>query len=125
MKNSNYALNSECVALYNYTGEVGDLSFSEGDVIKVHKDEGEWWEGSCRGEQGLFPANYVKKKETEVRVGLFCFYSREYHLPNIKQLPPTQATKELMNSYTSFDGLKGYGSIAHEAKPNGLLTRGP
>ena len=57
---------SECVALYNYTGEVGDLSFSEGDVIKVHKDEGEWWEGSCRGEQGLFPANYVKKKETEV-----------------------------------------------------------
>ena len=21
--------------------------------------------------------------------------------------------------------LKGYGSIAHEAKPNGLLTRGP
>ncbi|XP_020620179.1 intersectin-1-like isoform X2 [Orbicella faveolata] len=56
----------ECVALYSYTGEVGDLSFSEGDVIKVHKDEGEWWEGSCRGEQGLFPANYVKKKDTEV-----------------------------------------------------------
>ena len=22
-------------------------------------------------------------------------------------------------------GRKGYGSIAHEAKPNGLLTRGP
>ena len=56
------------MALYNYTGEVGDLSFSEGDVIKVHKDEGEWWEGSCRGEQGLFPANYVKKKDTEVTV---------------------------------------------------------
>ena len=59
---------SECVALYNYTGEVGDLSFKEGDVINVHKDEGEWWEGSCKGEQGLFPANYVKKKEVEVCV---------------------------------------------------------
>lgn len=57
---------SECVAVYNYAGEAGDLCFSEGDVIKVYKDEGEWWEGSCRGEQGLFPANYVKKRETEV-----------------------------------------------------------
>jgi len=61
------SLSSECIALYNYTGEVGDLSFKEGDVIKVHKDEGEWWEGSCKGEQGLFPANYVKKKEVEVQ----------------------------------------------------------
>ena len=61
-------LYSECIALYNYTGEVGDLSFKEGDVINVHKDEGEWWEGSCKGEQGLFPANYVKKKEVEVCV---------------------------------------------------------
>ena len=58
---------SECIALYNYTGEAGDLSFSEGDVINVHKDEGEWWEGSCSlGEKGLFPANYVKRKDTEV-----------------------------------------------------------
>lgn len=55
----------ECVALYNYTGEAGDLSFSEGDVIKVYEDEGEWWKGNCQGEQGLFPANYVKKRETE------------------------------------------------------------
>lgn len=61
---------SECVAVYNYTGEAGDLCFSEGDVIKVYKDEGEWWEGSCRGEQGLFPANYVKKRETEVLMKL-------------------------------------------------------
>ena len=59
---------SECVALYNYTGEAGDLSFSEGDVIKVYEDEGEWWKGNCQGEQGLFPANYVKKRETEVHV---------------------------------------------------------
>ena len=61
-------LNSECIALYSYTGEVGDLSFKEGDAIKVYKDEGEWWEGICNGQQGLFPANYVKKKEIEVHV---------------------------------------------------------
>lgn len=65
-------LAAECVALYDYTGEAGDLSFTAGDVIKVHKDEGEWWEGSCNGEEGLFPANYVKKKDVEVTfVSLF------------------------------------------------------
>ena len=63
---------AECVALYDYTGEAGDLSFTAGDVIKVQKDEGEWWEGSCNGEEGLFPANYVKKKDVEVAfVSLF------------------------------------------------------
>ena len=65
-------LAAECVALYDYTGEAGDLCFTAGDVIKVHKDEGEWWEGSCNGEEGLFPANYVKKKDVEVTfVSLF------------------------------------------------------
>ena len=68
-----YLLISECVALYSYAGEAGDLSFTEGDVIKVHKDDGEWWEGSCKGEQGLFPANYVKKKDIiEVWYDLKC-----------------------------------------------------
>ena len=62
------ALNLECIALYSYAGVAGDLSFTEGDIIKVHKDEGDWWEGSCNGQEGLFPANYVKKKDTEVHV---------------------------------------------------------
>ena len=62
-------LAAECVALYDYSGEAGDLSFIAGDVIQVHKDEGEWWEGSCNGEKGLFPANYVKKKDVEVTFG--------------------------------------------------------
>ena len=61
-----FLMPAECVAIYDYTGEAGDLSFTAGDVIKVHKDEGEWWEGSCNGEEGLFPANYVKKKDVEV-----------------------------------------------------------
>eukprot|EP00794_Sanderia_malayensis_P000125 gene125-736_t len=53
----------ECVALFDYSGIEGDLTFNEGDVIKVTKKESDWWEGVLRGECGFFPANYVKAKE--------------------------------------------------------------
>eukprot|EP00795_Rhopilema_esculentum_P017568 gene17568-9199_t len=53
----------ECSALFDYAGPAGDLSFSEGDVIKITKKEGDWWEGYLKGECGFFPANYVKMKE--------------------------------------------------------------
>lgn len=56
----------ECIALYTYKGEAGDLSFQEGDVISITKSDGDWWEGSLSGLKGIFPANYVKMKETEV-----------------------------------------------------------
>ena len=59
---------TECVAMYNYAGEAGDLSFSEGDVIGVTMAEGDWWEGTCRGNAGTFPANYVKKREAKLEV---------------------------------------------------------
>ena len=59
----------ECSALFDYAGPAGDLSFSEGDVIKITKKEGDWWEGYLRGECGFFPANYVKMKEQpEVKI---------------------------------------------------------
>lgn len=56
---------TECVALFDYAGQVGDLSFSQGDVIKVTNMDPEvgWWEGSCNGSTGMFPANYVEKRE--------------------------------------------------------------
>lgn len=58
----------ECIALFDYVGLEGDLSFSEGDVIKITKKESDWWEGVLRNECGFFPANYVKVKEQpEVR----------------------------------------------------------
>ncbi|KAI1001488.1 hypothetical protein K3495_g6710 [Podosphaera aphanis] len=41
----------------------GDLSFRDGDVIKVIKktdSEDDWWEGELRGLRGTFPANYCK-----------------------------------------------------------------
>ncbi|GAB7348738.1 hypothetical protein MBLNU459_g7473t1 [Dothideomycetes sp. NU459] len=51
-------------ALYAFVGQNdGDLSFDEGDRIKVLKktdSTDDWWEGEIRGVAGSFPANYVK-----------------------------------------------------------------
>lgn len=52
------------VALYSFDGQSqGDLSFKEGDQIKVIKktdSTDDWWEGELRGVKGSFPANYCK-----------------------------------------------------------------
>lgn len=66
-----YFIKLEYVALYTYESpESGDLTFSVEDVVLVTEKEGEWWRG-CIGEQsGLFPSNYVKPKEKDVR--MFC-----------------------------------------------------
>ncbi|KAG0650376.1 Regulator of cytoskeleton and endocytosis [Hyphodiscus hymeniophilus] len=52
------------VALYAFKGEgQGDLSFQEGDKIKVVKktdSTDDWWEGELMGVRGSFPANYCK-----------------------------------------------------------------
>lgn len=56
------------MALYTYESpEPGDLTFREGDTILVSKREGEWWNGSIGDRTGLFPSNYVKPKEADVR----------------------------------------------------------
>ncbi|KAI5209231.1 hypothetical protein AUEXF2481DRAFT_27850 [Aureobasidium subglaciale EXF-2481] len=51
-------------AVYDFGGQgEGDLSFREGDRIKVVKKTGstdDWWEGEANGMVGSFPANYVK-----------------------------------------------------------------
>lgn len=51
-------------AMYSFVGqEVGDLSFSEGDRIKVIKKTNsmdDWWDGELRGHRGRFPANYCE-----------------------------------------------------------------
>lgn len=52
------------IALYSFDGQnQGDLSFKEGDQIKVVKKTDsvdDWWEGELRGVRGSFPANYCK-----------------------------------------------------------------
>lgn len=49
------------VALYDFAGEqTGDLPFKKGDIIIVSKKDGDWWTGTCKGREGIFPSNYVQ-----------------------------------------------------------------
>lgn len=51
-------------AIYSFDGmSIGDLSFKEGDRIKVTKkteSKDDWWEGELAGRKGSFPANYCE-----------------------------------------------------------------
>ena len=51
-------------ALYDFDAmNIGDLSFKEGDRIKIVKKTAsmqDWWDGELRGSQGAFPANYCQ-----------------------------------------------------------------
>lgn len=52
------------IAQYDFAGQgAGDLSFREGDRIKIVKKtqtDQDWWTGEIRGVKGSFPANYCK-----------------------------------------------------------------
>lgn len=48
-------------AVFAYEGlERGELSFSANDLIVVTREEGDWWEGQCKGATGTFPKKYVR-----------------------------------------------------------------
>lgn len=51
-------------AIYSFEGtSKGDLSFKEGDKIKIVKkteSKDDWWEGELKGIKGSFPANYCE-----------------------------------------------------------------
>lgn len=53
-------------ALYTFQGQAaGDLSFKEGDKIKVTRKTDsvdDWWEGELDGRKGEFPANYTMQQ---------------------------------------------------------------
>jgi len=51
----------QAVALYDYnTTDKDDLAFKEQDYITVLEHvSADWWKGSLRGKEGIFPANYV------------------------------------------------------------------
>ena len=36
-----------------------ELSLSEGDVVVVLGEEGDWWDGELRGRRGIFPKSYA------------------------------------------------------------------
>eukprot|EP01095_Lingulamoeba_sp_RSL-Kostka_P006267 TRINITY_DN195_c0_g1_i1.p1 TRINITY_DN195_c0_g1~~TRINITY_DN195_c0_g1_i1.p1 ORF type:complete len:1110 (+),score=492.52 TRINITY_DN195_c0_g1_i1:3702-7031(+) len=51
----------KCRALYPYEPhEPDELQLSEGDIIVIVEQQGDWWQGKLNGREGLFPANYVE-----------------------------------------------------------------
>lgn len=52
------------VAQYDFSGQgEGDLSFREGDRIRIVKKtatDQDWWVGELNGVKGSFPANYCR-----------------------------------------------------------------
>lgn len=54
---------NRCVARYAFTGDEGELTFSEGDVITlIEYVNEEWGRGCLNGQTGIFPLNFVKVK---------------------------------------------------------------
>lgn len=48
-------------ALYPFQAQdPQELGFNPGDVLTVHKQNGDWWEAELHGRRGLIPANYVQ-----------------------------------------------------------------
>uniref|UniRef100_A0AAF5DPD8 SH3 domain-containing protein n=2 Tax=Strongyloides stercoralis TaxID=6248 RepID=A0AAF5DPD8_STRER len=52
------------VALFEYEKQAEDeIGFEVDDIItNIEKVDVGWWRGTCKGETGLFPANYVKEQ---------------------------------------------------------------
>ena len=50
-------------AIYDYQAEDEDeLTFDPGELItQIDKFDEGWWKGTCRGQEGVFPANYVEE----------------------------------------------------------------
>ncbi|KAI2639440.1 hypothetical protein GGS21DRAFT_507692 [Xylaria nigripes] len=62
-KFASQSLGEFVVALYTFDGGAGDLSFREGDRIKIVKKTDtldDWWVGELDGVKGSFPANYCR-----------------------------------------------------------------
>lgn len=58
----------EYIAMYTYeSSEQGDLTFQQGDLILVTKKDGDWWTGMLGEKSGVFPSNYVRLKDSEVK----------------------------------------------------------
>lgn len=40
-------------------GEDNEISFKEGDQItNIEKVDPDWWQGKCKGQEGLFPGEH-------------------------------------------------------------------
>ncbi|OLL24241.1 [PSI+] inducibility protein 3, partial [Neolecta irregularis DAH-3] len=62
-----YAGIAQAEAMYAYTAtDQGDLALVPGDKITIIEYiNSDWWKGSCNGREGIFPANYVLKLDSQ------------------------------------------------------------
>ncbi|XP_043096222.1 SH3 domain-containing protein 19 isoform X3 [Puntigrus tetrazona] len=84
-----------CVARFDFEGEQGDeLSFSEGDVIRLKEYVGEEWaRGEVGGHAGIFPLNFVEVLED--------LPSMQKSVPNKIALPGMAGSPNTRMSYTA------------------------
>ncbi|ELP86591.1 hypothetical protein EIN_162250 [Entamoeba invadens IP1] len=48
-------------SLYDFDAtQENELSLTEGDVVDVLEENGDWWYGEINGKRGYFPSNYVR-----------------------------------------------------------------
>lgn len=93
-----------CVARFDFDGEQSDeLSFSEGDVIKLKEYVGEEWaRGEVNGHAGVFPLNYVEVLED------FPPATEQKPASNKFALPGKAGSFKTQTSYTASEA-KSYG----------------
>lgn len=68
--NSQNSLSGEwCEALHSFTAETSDdLSFKRGDrILILERVDSDWYKGSLRGREGIFPAVFVRPCPAETK----------------------------------------------------------
>uniref|UniRef100_A0A8C2Z258 Osteoclast-stimulating factor 1 n=1 Tax=Cyclopterus lumpus TaxID=8103 RepID=A0A8C2Z258_CYCLU len=58
-------------ALFDFEAkEDGELSFKRGNIVQVLDQSGAgWWKGTCNGQTGMFPNNYVTQSVSQNTIG--------------------------------------------------------
>ncbi|EDR25424.1 elongation factor 2 kinase, putative [Entamoeba dispar SAW760] len=52
----------KCVVLHPFKAEeINDLNLERDDIIEITAKEGDWWQGRCKGKEGIFPKNHVQE----------------------------------------------------------------
>ncbi len=71
-------------AEYDYEGQdENELSFKEGDIIKISKNEGDWFLGQKDSQKGWCPSNYLtlmdsnNKQVKKKSKGIFSSFSND------------------------------------------------
>ncbi|KAI7874133.1 SH3-domain-containing protein [Lichtheimia hyalospora FSU 10163] len=105
-------------ALYDFNGpNPQDLSFRQGEIIQVTEYvNNDWWRGTLNGRTGLFPSNYVQKKETPAAAT---------PPPPPPATPPRQNTNQSYGGYPPAPQEKGFNGGSPYSAPGGYSQPPP